>query len=251
MCRQPSTQPQAETAVVIPAGSCPWTSGITVSGKAIAVTGSGSGRIVAYTADTLTVGNGTKSVAIAGFSPGFDGTLFSAGTTLRISQNNNRANWMQGTVSSYSGTTLTMNITSTGGSGSTHRWLISTIPSTVLTNNSSTTLFTIAESTAGTINISGIKFAAGSGTGKNMTLAYTGGGQPILIHDCWMETSLSSGEMIDSTTNRGVIWHCSFDGSTANNGQLVTVAALRIKDAPPSSWTTPSTMGTADTDRYK
>ena len=84
-----------------------------------------------------------------------------------------------------------------------------------------------------------------------MTLAYTSGGQPILIHDCWMETSLSSGEMIDSTTNRGVIWHCSFDGSTANNGQLVTVAALRIKDAPPSSWTTPSTMGTGRYHRHQ
>ena len=33
--------------VIIPAGSCAWTSGVTISGKGITVTGQGSGRIIA------------------------------------------------------------------------------------------------------------------------------------------------------------------------------------------------------------
>src|SRR5439155_23418596 len=68
---------------------------------------------------------------------------------------------------------------------------------------------------------------------------------PILIHDNWMQLT-SKCEMIDSTTNRGVIWNNSFSGSTGNSGLMTTTAALRVKGAPISSWTTPSTWGAAD-----
>ena len=134
--------------VIVPSGTCTWTSSVNIFGKGIRVTGAGSGRIIAYDNGTemLSIGTGTKIISAAGFSPGFGESTFIAGQTLRIFQNNARENWMQGTVTSYVGSTLTMDITSTGGSGSAKRWLVSTVPSTVIINNSSNTLFSIAES---------------------------------------------------------------------------------------------------------
>jgi hypothetical protein len=60
--------------VNIPAGTCTWTSGVTISGKGIILQGAGSGRIIAYSADTLAIGTGTKTVNIAGYSPTFSET---------------------------------------------------------------------------------------------------------------------------------------------------------------------------------
>jgi hypothetical protein len=237
--------------VTIPSGTCVWTSGVTISGKGITIQGAGSGRIIAYDngAEVLTVGTGTQTVNIAGYSPGFSSSSITPGETLRIFENNAQTNWMQGTVTSLNGSVLTMNVNSTGGSGNTHRWLISTIPSTIIINNSGSTLFSITEDTSVHTNWSGIQVVPGTGTGQILSLSYQPGGQAILIHDCWIQQGWS--ESINSSTNRGVVWNCSFSGSTGNPGQLITTAALRVKiDTPATgqiSWTGPSFWGATDT----
>ena len=233
--------------VLIPSGTCAWTSGVTTSGKGITLQGAGSGRIIAYDngTETPTIGTGTKTFTIGGYSPGFSASSIAAGETLMIFENNNQTNYMQGTVTSINGAVLTMNITVTSGTGSTHRWLIATIPSTIIVHNSSTPLFSITENTSVSANWSGIQVALGTGTAPAITPLYASGGRPILIHDCWIQQN--GGDSIDSTTNRGVIWNCSFNGSSGNNGQLVINSAVRIKGAPASSWTTASTWGAADT----
>jgi len=239
--------------VTIPSGTCTWTSGVTISGKGIALRGAGSGRIIAYDtgASMVSIGTGSQIWTIAGYSPGFSASSISVGETLRMFETNSDSNWMQGTVTSLVGSTLTMNISSTSGSGSTHRWLISTLPSTVIVaNNSSAPLFAITEDTSFHTNWSGIKIQAGSGDAQYITLSYASGGQAILIHDCWMQNTEGSLDNIDSETSRGVVWNCSFDGSSANNNQLVTNSAIRIKiDSPASgqnAWILPSYWGAAD-----
>ena len=79
--------------VTIPSGTCTWTSGVTISGKGIKVQGAGSGRIIAYDngSEVLTVGTGSLTVNLAGFSPGFSSSSISNGETpsrrpLRISK---------------------------------------------------------------------------------------------------------------------------------------------------------------------
>lgn len=226
--------------VLIPGGTCTWTGGVTINGKSIKVQGGGSGRIIAYTADTLTVGTGTRTVNVQG------GLNIYVGEPLRISQTGTRSNFMDGTVLSYSGTTLNVNVTATGGSGTNHRWLVSTVPTTVLVDNStSSAMFSVTESTAGKIEISGIKIAAGSGSASGISMQWANNGLLILIHDCWMELSTNSGDSIFADTNRGVIWNCSFDSSPFSMAAL----ALQHKDQSnvTGSWTTPSTMGMADT----
>jgi hypothetical protein len=239
--------------VSIPAGSTTWTSGVSVS-KNIQIVGAGSGRIVAYDdgKEMLKIAGGTLNVNIGGFSPGFDGSFFSAGQTLRIFETNSRSNWMQGTVTSYSGNVLTMNITSTGGSGSTHRWLISTIPTTtIVASNNTVPLFAISESSAGHVDLSGINFASSARGAAYITVAGTTGGQAVLIHDCWFQLVQDSFESIDVNVNRGVVWNCSFDGSSGNLARLITVGGIRIKDSTglntANSWSSASTWGAADT----
>lgn len=243
--------------VIIPPGTCTWTSGVTISGKGITVKGAGSGRIIAYDNGTevLTIGTGTKTITIAGYSPGFSASSITIGETLTVFENNYRTNFMQGTVTSLVSGVLTMNITSTGGSGSTHRWLIATIPQTVIINNSSTTLFSITEDTSFSTSLSGIQFSVGSNTGccasYDVSINYRANGQAVLIHDCWMQRGTGQLESIESTTNRGVIWNCSFDGSSYSNSMMATIGAFRTKiDSPQTgqnTWIQPSYWGTADT----
>jgi hypothetical protein len=227
--------------VTIPAGTCTWTSGVTISGKGITVTGAGAGRIIAYTPDTHTIATGTLTVTIGGFSPGISGTSILTGETLRVSETGARSNWMQGTVTSYNGTTLTMNITSTGGSGTTHRWLVSTIPTTVLINDSGTAMFSVTEDSSVHTNLSGFKIALGNGTGDGVDFI-SGGGQAILLHDCWIEQG--SGDSVHTTASRGVVWNCSFDSSPFSMAPL----AVHLQPFDQTAWSSPSYFGMSDTD---
>jgi hypothetical protein len=243
--------------VAIPAGTCAWTSGVTVN-KGITIQGAGSGRIIAYSVTTVAIGTGSKTLTVA--STRVDGGLaITPGQTLRISELGFRANFMQGTVTSYSAGTLVMNLTSSGGTcgvagpantmnSNCKRWLISTTPNTVITNNAASALFNITESTVNHIDISGIKIAAGTGGGNGFYLTRTTNGRAILIHDSWLEQGGNGGTTIDGNTARGVIWNTSFDSSPFGTSNT---QAFRIKDANGTamgtSWTTASTMGTADT----
>jgi hypothetical protein len=236
--------------VLIPAGTCTWTSGVTISGKGIAIKGAGSGRIIAYDdgVENLTVGTGALTVKVAGFSPGFSGASFTPGGILRVFQNNAQGNYMQGTVTSYVGGVLTMNITTTAGGSTTHRWLIATMATTTIVNNSaSTSLFSITEDTSVHTNISGIHFALGTGAATLISLDYTSAGQAILIHDCWMEQVGGGANSIDSGTARGVIWNVSMNGSSGGS-DLSNTPAIRIHgDGTNTAWTTPALWGSLDT----
>lgn len=72
-------------------------------------------------------GTSTTAITIATGAQTFttqSGKQWTSGVFLIISSNTNVANYMHGTVTSYSGTSLVMNITDTGGSGSHSDWNI-------------------------------------------------------------------------------------------------------------------------------
>lgn len=227
--------------VLIPAGTCTWTSGVTISGKGIMLQGSGSGRIVAYSADTLTVATGSKTINIAGYSPGLSSSVFTSGQTMTLYATGNESLSMKGTVSSFSNGVLTMNISSTTGSGSTHRWIVATQPSTVLVNNSSTAMLSVTEDATFDTNLSGFKIAAGTGSGDGIDFNFNTVGKAIVLENCWI--SQGNGYSVSSNTNRGVISNCSFDAPTFST----TKSAFAIQGAPINSWTIASTWGGADT----
>ncbi len=254
--------------VTLPPGNFTWSNSVNCS-KAIKLQGGGSGRIIGDTKSSVAVGTGTKT-----FTTTNSGLPITTGETLRIarmpsppgaanSSPTNRGTYMEGTVTNYSGTTLTMNITSTAGSGTWYFWWIATAPTTTIVNaynngagndNAATPLLNISQLQAGSAEISGIKFyqgpscsSAAIGISRGDGL-YTG--PRTLIHDCWFQTTggdTGFGDGVFSKGNRVLIWNCSFDDNfSEQNG------ALTIKDEAegilPNDWNTNSTMGTADSD---
>lgn len=228
--------------VQLPSGSFTWARGVSVSGKGIHIQGGGSGRIIARSTSIVAVGNGAKAFTTQ------SGLRITAGQTLRISETGARANYMEGTVTSYSGTTLVMKITSTGGSGTPKRWLVSTVPTTTIVHNTiDTALFVFTEDATHSIELSGIKIAAG--TSKSFAAIYIvrNDGKPVLIHDCWFAASGDGGGVtfqIQTNSNRGVVWNCSFDASPfAQSPSVFECTNSNLAD----SWSSPSTMGMTDT----
>ena len=204
--------------ITLPTGTFTWTSGVTIS-KAINIQGAGSGCIIGRSLSAIAVGTGPRAFTTQ------SGLGITAGQVLRIESmplNNGttdgRGTWMQGTVTSYSGTSLTMNITTSGGSGTHDFWKIETIPATTISHGSDTsTLFTLNESSAGNIELMGIRFTQFSDPAQPNTngvvVSGTTNGQPVLIHDCWFSEPDGNHVAILATTNQGVIWNCSFDAS--------------------------------------
>jgi hypothetical protein len=168
-----------------------------------------------------------------------------------------RGTYMEGTVTSYSGTTLVMNITSTAGSGTWRFWWIATQPATTIennynngagNNNGATPLISVSQNQAGLTEIAGIHFAANPTSSSTMIGLRTNSYviPKTLIHDCWFSTGNGSGSAaIFAATNQGLIWNCSFDDSYSQVAQGVQ---FKWEEAiGKSSWSTDSTMGAADT----
>lgn len=251
--------------VNIPAGTCSWTTGVTISGKGITVQGAGAGRVIAVDVETsaITLGTGTKTFNFVRNDQGatnYNNSVapgISNGQTLRIIENGFLANFMQGTVTSFSGTTLVMNVTSSGGTCGTivtnqmnsncKRWLVSTLSSTVLTNNmtGNVPMFTVTEDSSIHTTLTAIRFAQGIGGGGMGSAIFLNrndsGGQAILLHDNWFDSNQA--HIITGNTNRGVIWNNTFLFSPFANGQWAT---YQIKDAPSTSWSSASNFGMND-----
>ena len=118
--------------ITLPAGTFTWTTGVTIS-KAIKIQGAGSGRIIGRSRSNVAVGTGSKTFDTqAGLSIAPGDTLRIESMPLNNGTTDGRGTWMQGTVTSYSGTSLTMNVTTSGGSGTHDFWKIETIPTTTI-----------------------------------------------------------------------------------------------------------------------
>ena len=248
--------------ITLPAGTFTWSTPVTVS-KAITIEGGGSGRIIGTTKSSVTVGTGSKT-----FTTTRSGLPIQVGQILRVakmphppggggtdSNPPGRGTYMEGTVTSYSGTTLVLNVTSTAGSGTWTFWWIATQPATTIINNynngagndnAATPLLQINQNQIGSAEITGTKFynsPASSSTTINLG-ADVYSGPKTLIHDCWFQAD-STSAAIFARTNRAVIWNCSFDDRFS---QVALGMQLKWEDLTGSpSWLTNSTMGTADT----
>jgi hypothetical protein len=257
--------------VTIPAGTCTWTSGVTISGKGINLQGAGSTRIIAVSSDSLSIGTGSVTLTVTGADPGTTLSI-SAGTTLELEETGTETNYMTGTVSSYDASTgsLTLNVTSDGGSCGSNstsncaRWLVATVPSQVTTivnsvSGSAGPVFNITEDTSVHTSVSNLQVLSGTQGDGGTSLAnvfylnYASGGQAILLHDFRIsenpnnnEPSSGNGSMIFSTTDRGVIWNATFDASPYAMSNL---EGIYLKDMAnqTNAWSQPDDMGSLDT----
>jgi hypothetical protein len=251
--------------VSIPAGTCSWTTGVTISGKGINVIGAGTSRIIAVSSTTLALGTGVKTLTVTGADPG-NALSISAGQTLTITETGTATNTMTGTVTSYTSSTgsLVMNITSASGACGSNslsncgRWLVINNPASmtqIVNNNATDTpLFAITEDTSFHTNISNIFVSPGSGLAHVYFINYVSGGVAVVIHDCRVSENPNSTEppsgdasMVEFQGNRGLIYNCSFDSSPYNPSTLFAVSIKDGENLGKNSWTSASNMGILDT----
>ncbi len=248
--------------ITLPPGTLTWSRPVRIS-KAIKLQGAGSGRIIGTTKSSVVVGTGAKT-----FTTTRSGLPITAGQTLRIakmphppggggSESNPpaRGTYMEGTVSSYSGNTLVMNVTNTAGSGTWTFWWIATQPATTIVNNyssggnPSTSLIQINQSLAGSTEIDGIHFLANPATTNRSgfiglsSSAYLN--PKTKVHDCWFQTDSGGIAAIYAATNQVLVWNCSFDDTFSQAAAAFTIKWENVAGSP--SWTTNSTMGATDT----
>lgn len=226
----------------IPSGDVTWSSGITVS-KYVKFVGRGAGRVEGSSTTSLAIGTGSKSFTIIS---GSTITGFTAGEVIVAHVRYNSAHTMTGTVTSWNGTTLVINVTSTTGSGTFAYWNFEMPASgSGLTKITTTgTAFTFNGNANGSQQLSGVYFSGGNPT---IYLSASSGSIPI-IHDCRWSNQTAG---IEDTAHRGLVYRCYFDqgfnwDNATNN--LVTSSAIKSKNASSTnSWSTSDTMGDRDT----
>jgi hypothetical protein len=241
--------------ITLPVGQFVWAAPVTIS-KAIKLQGAGSGRIIGNTKSSAAIGTGVRT-----FATTRSGLPIVPGQVLLLGKMpsspghppaNARGNWMMGTVTSYSGTTLVINITNAVGSGTYQFWWIATQPRTTVINaynnghpedNGASPLVRIQQNPAGSGELSGIRFFQGVSSISAATAVYGGWtGPKTFIHDCWFQTGGGSPSgAILAATNQVLIWNCSFDDTWSQEAEAIQVAF-----EGDISWSTRSTMGIAD-----
>ena len=237
--------------ICLPAGSATWTTPVTIS-KAITLRGAGAGGYVGRSDTSLAVGTGSKTFTTkAGLS-----FVPTEPITARYT-NRAGANSMTGTVTSYSGTTLVLNITSVTGSGTFAAWVFERPSITTIINSYvrdyNQALLSLTEDTA-SIAVEGIHFDTGTGVlGDHIHVNGTTNGTPVLIHDNWFTQTGGLGAGVNFSVNRGIVYRNSFNNNLCSAsfvpGCSTTISGAigNKSEGDLASWTTPSTMGMADT----
>lgn len=254
--------------VAVKAGDFTWTSGISIA-KPIHLRGAGPRHLLGYSQSSHTPGMGIKTFNTPLVLGAAVGTSVAVGEQIFIGWKSDDRTYMIGTISAYDGVTLSVNVTSfglttlPGAGGAKNNWFFRKLShgTRILNNHANKThkvqLINITESAAGSVELSGIHFDFPNDGGQNGHIAVTSspGGQPVIVHDLSFTTAIIR-ICVDFTwnSNQGLIYNCSADcGWQFTRGPAPVVDwesytpefISHIVNA--SSWTTPHTMGTADT----
>jgi hypothetical protein len=237
--------------ITLASGPITATSKVTLT-KYTKLVGAGAGSVQGSSTSSVAVGTGTKVFTIR---TGTAITGWTAGQTITAHFKAKATIYMTGTVTSWSAPTLTLNITSTGGSGTYPAWTFEVPGDTVVAhNNGASAILEVDESTAGHTEISGIHFTRSTfGTSGDIVQMYSvASGKAIIFHDVRFTHDGGSGTTARIAMNRGLFYHiymdCGFDWeSSAIDQCAIGNISVVFGDENNASWTTVSTMGTADT----
>lgn len=243
--------------VAFPSGvNVTWSTAAAAISKAIKIQGAGGGRVEGISSSSLAIGTGTKTFTLDLDSNSGNSWInnFTTSETVRARVPYNAANWMEGTVTSWNSGTrqLTLNITSTGGSGTFAYWVFEMPALTTITvSTGANPMLELTAPSSGYLDVTGIRFIGGT---------QADGGAHIRINNAVSGTGMvrvygnrfSSGgaRVMAVRTNTGLVTKNYFDAgfdydNAANN--LTPGYGIAIKGAPSSSWTTGNTIGTNDT----
>ena len=239
-----------------------WASTVYVDqNKGVHFRGAGGGAIIGYFAGPVLLEISTGEKTFNAFIPSYlrpVGDLITVGETLRLQKLVESNKWMQGVVTAYNILTdeITINITETNGSASADwRWNIVRLPKTTinyttsgLNDSSYENGFRVTENTTGSIEFSGIRFTNSTNYYTAIYNYPTANGKPIFVHDCHFSPRRTA-IGVEQRSNRGIFWRNSFDDDNCLYSGCGLNGAIVFKPESESetSWSTPHTMGMADT----
>ena len=163
----------------LPAGTSPThpeSPSVIVTATPVTEVGIGYYNLTSVSSVVIATGSKTFTTNLSNIS-----TAFTVGTRVRVAYVTTPANYMEGVITSFSGTTLVVNVDSIGGSGTYANWTISVAgiqgSNGVISFSGSSTGLTPATATTGAITLAGILVGANGGTGvANTGKTFTIGG---------------------------------------------------------------------------
>lgn len=238
--------------ICLPAGtSTTWTSGVSISGKALTIKGAGGGKIEGFSYSSHNVTTGSKTFVT---TSGLDWT---AGEVIRVVAPRTEQT-MTGTVTSYSGTSLVVEITSVVGTGTgLAMWAFEQDGLTRITFQSTGTMFDVTKQSGTSTVIAEFDITRGtlSSVCPNALMKWGGEGEPFIAHDMRIENKdgqdcvfygTSNGSLIykvDAFTDYG--WPSGLGPDSFRTGGYVKV---QMGTAPyQGSWLEDDFAGTKDT----
>jgi len=233
--------------VLIPAGTATWNNSMSLR-KGIRLKGAGGGGFVGHTRTAHSIGTGIKAfVTPAGLD-------LPVGRRVRATHIANGTRFLEGTVTSYAGKNLVLDVSATGGTGKHEAWVLAVPASTTIINHAAhdwnRAMIDVFEDAAASVEISGIRFHSGSARfGAHLNLHRTPGGKPVIVHDCWFTHGGDIGRAILVMNTRGLLYRCSFDGGLEEGIPVLHHTGITLKwlgGESGESWRTADTMGRRD-----
>ena len=159
-----STQVSLQTLTAGTSPTHPESPSVIVTATPVTEVGIGYYNLTSVSSVAIATGSKTFTTNLSNIS-----TAFTVGTRVRVAYVTTPANYMEGVITSFSGTTLVVNVDSIGGSGTYANWTVSVAgiqgSNGVTSFSGNSTGLTPATATTGAITLAGILVGANGGTG--------------------------------------------------------------------------------------
>ena len=215
--------------VTLPAASSPTvprTPGVIVTVTPVTEVGIGYYNLTSVSSVAIATGSKTFTTNLSNIS-----TAFTVGTRIRVAYVTTPANYMEGVITSFSGTTLVVNVDSIGGSGTYANWTISVAGiqgSNGVTSITGTANQVIASASTGAVTLS-LPQSINSGatptfTGTNFTGIPNAGLTNSSITINGSSVSLGGSTTVTATATNALTIGTGLSGTSYNGSTAVTIA---------------------------
>jgi len=204
----------------------PRTPGVIVTVTPITEVGIGYYNLTSVSSVAIATGSKTFTTNLSNIS-----TAFTVGTRVRVAYVTTPANYMEGVITSFSGTTLVVNVDSIGGSGTYANWTVSVAGiqgSNGVTSITGTANQVIASASTGAVTLS-LPQSINSGatptfTGTNFTGIPNAGLTNSSITINGSSVSLGGSTTVTATATNALTIGTGLSGTSYNGSTAVTIA---------------------------
>jgi hypothetical protein len=199
---------------------------------------------------SVAIGTGTKTFTVPA------GLGYVAGVQVRVYRPGDRGYYMQGSVTTYSGTTLTLNIASSNGSGTYADWRITLTVLKTVSGGGSNGLINFGTSGVSSPTVGTNKVIDSGATAGSTSLVTTSAGPTVTVGQFLVISETNNAEVAlwgASNSSPGATWADGWNtsggrargqivevtGVTGTTTQTLTIEPALYTDYPNTCWATP------------